>query len=146
MKNNLIALALTTGILAVLAFLGYGLKKALGPRDLSKENPKRAFESFICKPVPESAVNLKARGVMAFAGGNAIIDFEIDPMDCDDLLKRGGFRPVVKGDWQWVIDFHPDGTSEDIEILRYVRDSETKQAALFVAKDRNRAWFREIQF
>jgi len=143
MKNNLIALALAAGILT---FLGIGLKVGLSPRDLSKEDPKRAFESFICKPVPESAVNLKASGVMAFAGGNGVIDFEIDPRDCDDLLKRGGFRPVMKGDWQWVIDFHPDGTSEDIEILRYVRDSETKQAALFVAKDRNRAWFRGIQF
>ncbi len=143
MKNNLIALALAAGVLAI---LGYGLKVGLTPRELSKEDPKRAFELFICKPVPESAANLKARGVVAFAGGNAIIDFEIDPRDCDDLLKRGGFRPVVKGDWQWVTEYHPDGTSEDIEISRYVRDDGTSQAALFIAKDRNRAWFREIQF
>ena len=143
MKNNLIALALVAGILA---FFGYGLKVGLTPRDLSKEDPKRAFESFICKPVPESAVNLKASGMVAFAGGNAFIDFEIDPRDCDDLLKRGGFRPVAKGDWPWVVDFHPDGTTEDIEISRYVRDSKTRQTALFIAKDHTRAWFREIQF
>jgi hypothetical protein len=143
MKINLVAFAVAVGILAA---LGYGLKVGLTPTDLAKEDPRRVFESFVCKPAPESAMKIHARGVVAFAGGDAIIDFEIDPRDCDELLKRGGFRPAADKDWQWVGEFQPAGTTEEGGISRYVRDSETRQSALFIAKDRRRAWFREIQF
>ena len=144
MKNKgcLIAFAVAVGILAV---LGYGLKVGLTPRDLSKENPRRAFESFVCSPPPQTVREIRASGVVAFAGGNAAIEFQIEPRDHDDLIRRGRFRLADDKADQWIKDFQPDGVPGNI--VRYVRINERMtQTALFLTEDHRRAWFHEIQF
>jgi hypothetical protein len=142
MKINLIAFAMAVGILAV---LGYGLKVGLTPRDLSKEDPRSAFESFVCSPPPQTVHEIKASGIVAFAGGHAVIEFQIEPQDHDDLIQRGRFRLAGDKEDQWIKDFQPDGVTG--KIVRYVRTNEgMTQTALFLTEDHRRAWFHEIQF
>ena len=99
----------------------------------------------MCSPVPKSVREIKASGVVAFAGGNASIKFQIDPRDIDDLIRRGKFELADGRADQWIIDFEPVGVTGNI--VRYVRNNEgTSQTALFVTEDQRSVWFHEIQF
>jgi hypothetical protein len=143
MKNKgcLVAFLLAVAIAAFLAFTTKGL---LTPRNLANEDPRRAFESFVCSPPPQSVREIVASGVVAYAGGNASIEFQIDPRDIDDLIRRGKFQLADSRADQWIMDFRPEGVAGNI--VRYVRINEgTSQTALFITEDQRRAWFHEIQ-
>lgn len=144
MKNKgcLIASLLTVAIAASLAF---AIKRALTPRNLANEDPRRAFESFVCSPSPQSVRDVRASGVVAFAGGNAAIEFQIDPRDFDNLIRRGKFRLADDKAVEWIKEYRPEGVTG--RIVRYVRINEgMTETALFVAEDHRRAWFHEIQY
>ena len=144
MKNRGCLIAFIVA-LAIAGFFAYAIKRALTPRDLSKEDPRRAFESFVCSPPPQSVREINARGVVAFAGGNASIEFQIDPSDIDDLIRRGKFELADTRAAQWITEFKPEGVAGNV--VRYVRINEgASQTALFVTEDQRRAWFHEIQF
>lgn len=145
MKNKgcFIALLLTA---ALAAFFVFGIKIALTPRDLSREDPRKAFEDFVCSPMPHSVHEINASGTVAFAGGHADMDFKLDPRDHDDLIRRGGFKFANDRVSARVLGFGADGDFGNI--ARYVRingDGLT-QTELFVSEDHRRAWFRETQF
>jgi hypothetical protein len=141
-KGSLVALLITVAIAVTLAF---AIKLALTPRDLAKEDPRRAFESFVCSPPPQSVREVKASGAVAFAGGKAAIEFQFDPQDLNDLLRRGKFRLADDKAVQWIKEFRPEGAPGNI--ARYVRINEgMTEAALFVTEDNRRAWFQEIRF
>jgi hypothetical protein len=142
MKNKgcLIAFFLTA---AVAAFLGFIIKSGLAPLNLANEDPGQVFESFVCSPPPHSVREIRASGVIAFAGGHAFIDFQFDSRDHDDLIQRGRFR--LAADTAPIQSLRPEGVPADI--VSYVRVNEgMAETTLFVAKDRRRAWFNEVQF
>ena len=144
MKNRgcLIAFLIAVAIAGILAF---AIKRALRPRDLSKEDPRKAFELFVCAPLPQSVHDLKAGGVVSFAGGSASIDFQFDPREHDRIIKEGGFRLADDKAALWIKEFQPEGVTGSV--VRYVRANEgMTETALFVAEDRRRAWFRENQY
>ena len=144
MKNKgcLVAFLLAA---AIVAFLAFTIKSVITPLDLAKEDPRRAFESFVCSPLPLSVHEIKASGVVAFAGGNAVIEFQFDPRDHDVLIQRGKFQLADDNARQWIKEFQPAGTVGNV--LRYVRVNEgMTETALFIAEDRRQAWFREIQY
>mgnify|MGYP006969411072 CR=1 FL=1 len=142
MKNTLVALVLAVCILAGLFFAA---KTALTPRTLGAEDPRRAFESFVCSPIPEGDSDVNASGVVAFAGGDAHIAFSFRAGAIEEILELGGFRPYKKGDSDWISSFEPPGFSGSLS--RYVRaDPGTSEDALFVSADTGRAWYREVQF
>lgn len=144
MKNKSCLVALFLSV-AIAAFLAIAIKRALAPRNLANEDPRHAFESFVCSPPPRSVRVVKASGVVAFAGGNATIEFQFDPRDLEDLIRRGKFRLADDKAVQWIKEFRPEGVSGRIE--RYVRiNVGMTETALFVAEDHRRAWFHEIQF
>lgn len=144
MKNKGCLIAFLVA-LAIAGVFAYAIKVALTPRDLSKEDPRHAFESFVCSPLPQTVHEIKASGVVALAGGSASIDFHFDPRDHDRIIKEGKFRLAGDKAAQWIKEFHPEVASG--RITRYVRVNEgMTETALFVAEDRRRAWFREIQF
>jgi hypothetical protein len=121
------------------------MKTALSPRVLSKEDPRRVFESFVCSPLPRSVGQVKATGTIALAGGNVFIEFQLDPEDHDDLIRRGRFQPADERDSSWIMELQPDGVKS--ELRRYVRVNEgMTETALFISEDLRRAWFREIHF
>ena len=141
-KGCLVAFLIAVAIAALFA---YAIKTALTPRVLSKEDPRRVFESFVCSPLPRSVEQVKATGTMAFAGGSAFIEFQLDPEDHDDLIRRGKFQPAGDRDPSWIREFQPDGVKS--ELRRYVRVNEgMTETALFISEDLRRAWFREIHF
>jgi hypothetical protein len=130
---------------AFAVYLIFGMKQALTPRNLAMEDPRQVFESFICSPPLQSAKNIKATGTIAFAGGDASIEFQLEPRDFDELIRRGKFRLGDDKAFQWIREFQPEGVSGTVE--RYVRINEgMKQTALFVSEDHRRAWFYEIHF
>ena len=138
---------LVTFILAavIATFLAISIKSALTPRDLSKEDPRQVFEGFVCSPPPPSLHQVRAKGIIAFAGGNAIIEFQFDPRDHDDIIKVGKFQLAGDKAFLWVKKLQPEGVIGGV--VSYVRVNEgMTQTALFVAEDRRRAWFREIQY
>ncbi len=61
------------------------------PRDLSKEPTEKVFADFVCSPIPPSVKDIQVSGGIAFAGGNVVIEFTMDPADRHLLLSRGGF-------------------------------------------------------
>ncbi len=61
------------------------------PRKVSKENPQDVFREFVCDPIPPSVRSIEVYGGLAFAGGNVVIDFEIEEGDRRKLLDDGGF-------------------------------------------------------
>ena len=141
-KGCLIAFLVALAIAGVFA---YAIKVGFTPLDLSKENPRHAFESFVCSPLPKSVHDLKASGVVAFAGGGAHIDFHFDPRDHDRIIKEGKFRLADDKAAQWIKEFQPEGVPGTV--TRYVRANEgMTETALFVAEGRSRAWFREVQY
>lgn len=142
MKNKgcLTAFFLTV---AIAAFSGFAIKSGLTPRNLANEVPGRVFESFVCSPPPHSVREIKASGVIAFAGGDASIDFLFDPEDHDDLIQRGRFR--LAADSAPIQMLRPEGVPADI--VGYIRVNEGMTVTrLFVTKDRRRGWFHEVQF
>lgn len=142
MKITLVALVLAVSILAGLFFAA---KTALTPRNLGAEDPRRAFESFVCSPIPEGVFDVHASGVVAFAGGDAHIEFGFRGGAIGEILELGEFRPYTKGDPDWISSFEPPGFSGSLS--RYVRaEPGTSEDALFVSADTGRAWYREIQF
>lgn len=144
MKNKGCLIAFLLAV-AIAGFLGFAIKIFITPRNLANEDPRRAFESFVCSPPPQTVSEIKAGGVVAFAGGDAAIEFQIEPRDFDDLIRRGGFRLADDKAEQWIKDFQPDGVTD--KIVRYVRINEgMTQTALFLTEDRRKAWFHEIQF
>lgn len=129
---------------AIAALFAYVIKTVLTPRVLSKEDPRRVFESFVCSPLPRSVGQVKATGTMAFAGGNVFIEFQLDPEDHDDLIRRGKFKPAGDRDPSWIREFQPDGVKG--ELRRYVRVNDgMTETALFISEDLRRAWFLESQ-
>ena len=121
------------------------MKRALTPRNLAHEDPRSAFESFVCSPPPQSVREIKASGVVAIAGGHAAIEFQLDPTDVEDLLRRGKFRLADEDADEWIREFQPEG--ETGNLARYVRINEgMTETALFITADLRRAWFHEIQF
>ncbi len=144
MKNKGCLIAFLLAV-AIAGFFAFAIKSALTPRNLANEDPRRAFESFVCSPPPQTVREIRASGVVAFAGGNAAIEFQIEPRDHDDLIRRGRFRLADDKADQWIKDFQPDGVTGNI--VRYVRINEgMTQTALFITEDHRRAWFHEIQF
>lgn len=144
MKNRgcLIAFLIALAIAGVIAC---AIKLAHTPRDLSKEDPRQSFESFVCSPLPESVHDIKASGVVAFGGGSAHIDFHFDPRDHDRIIKEGKFRLADDKAVRWIKEFQPEVVPGSV--TRYVRVNEgMTETALFVAEDRRRAWFREVQY
>jgi len=142
MKNTLVAFILALCIVGSAIFL---MKKALTPRNLAAEDPRKVFEQFVCSPVPEGVSDFHSSGVVAFAGGEARIDFRFDAESIDRILELGGFRPYKSGDPGWISDFEPPSFSGSL--LRYVRpDLETSHDALFLSVDTGRAWYREAKF
>ena len=129
---------------AIAALFAYAIKTVLTPRVLSKEDPRRVFESFVCSPLPRSVGQVKATGTMAFAGGNVFIEFQLDPEDHDDLIRRGKVQLAGDRDPSWIREFQPDGVKG--ELRRYVRVNEgMTETALFISEDLRRAWFLESQ-
>ena len=144
MKNKGCLIAFLVA-LAIAGIFAYATKVTLTPRDLSKEDPRQAFQSFVCSPLPKSVHDLTASGVVAFAGGGAYIDFRFDPRDHDRIIKEGQFRLADDKAPQWIKEFQPEGIPRSV--TRYVRTNEgMTETALFVAEDRRRAWFREVQY
>jgi hypothetical protein len=132
-------------LVAIAGLALFQFKRGMTPRDLSNEKPDQVFESFVCSPIPSSVRNIKASGIIAFAGGGAGIEFQLDPRDHDDLVERGKFRLMDDRAPQWIKEFQPVGF--DGNLLRYVRTNEgMTESALFITEDNHRAWFREIQF
>jgi hypothetical protein len=134
------------GTVAIAIMLTFAVIRVLTPRNLANEDPREVFESFVCTPIPQSVRGIAARGVIAFAGGNAIIDFQIDPKDRQDLIQRGRFR--VTDDKASHMDswtFQPDKTTG--RVLRYVRDNQgMTETALIVDEESGRASFREVYY
>ena len=140
-KGCLVAFLIAVAIAALFA---YAMKTALSPRVLSKEDPRRVFESFVCSPLPRSVELVKATGTIAFAGGNVFIEFRLDPEDHDDLIRRGKFQPAGDRDPSWIREFQPDGVKG--ELRRYVRVNDgMTETTLFISEDLRRAWFLESQ-
>ena len=140
-KGCLVAFLIAVAIAALFA---YAMKTALSPRVLSKEDPRRVFESFVCSPLPRSVELVKATGTIAFAGGNVFIEFRLDPGDHDDLIRRGKFQPAGDRDPSWIREFQPDGVKG--ELRRYVRVNDgMTETTLFISEDLRRAWFLESQ-
>ena len=130
---------------AIAALFAYAMKTALSPRVLSKEDPRRVFESLVYSPLPRSVGQVKATGTIALAGGNVFIEFQLDPGDHEELIRRGKFQPAGDRDPSWIREFQPDGVKS--ELRRYVRVNEgMTETALFISEDLRRAWFREIHF
>lgn len=130
---------------AIAALFVYAIKMVLTPRVLSKEDPRRVFESFVCSPLPRSVGQVKATGTIALAGGNVFIEFHLDPEDHEELIRRGRFQPADERDSSWIMELQPDGVKG--ELRRYVRVNEgMTETALFISEDLRRAWFREIHF
>jgi hypothetical protein len=99
----------------------------------------------VCSPLRQSVNDIKASGVVAFAGGSVHIDFHFDPQDHDRIIKEGKFRIADDKAAPWIKKFQPEGVSGSV--TRYVRANEgMTETALFVAEDRRRAWFRESQY
>ena len=141
-RGCLVAFLIAVAIAALFAF---GMKTILTPRVLSKEDPRRVFESFVCSPLPRSVELVQVSGTIAFAGGNVFIEFQLDPKDHDDLIRRGKFQLAGDGDESWIRDLQPDGVKG--ELLQYVRVNDgMTETALFISEDLRRAWFREIHF
>ena len=140
-KGCLIAFLIAVAIAALFA---YAIKTVLTPRVLSKEDPRRVFETFVCSPLPRSVGQIKATGTIAFAGGNVFIEFHLDPADQEDLIRRGKFQPAGDHDPSWIMEFQPDGVKG--QLLRYVRVNDgMTETALFISEDLRRAWFLESQ-
>ena len=141
-KGCLVAFLIAVAIAALFA---YAIKMVLTPRVLSKEDPRRVFESFVCSPLPRSVELVKATGTIAFAGGNVFIEFRLDPGDHEELIRRGRFQLADERDSSWIMELQPDGVKG--ELRRYVRVNEgMTETALFISEDLRRAWFREIHF
>lgn len=129
---------------AIAALFAYAIKTVLTPRVLSKEDPRRVFESFVCSPLPRSVERVKVSGTIAFAGGNVFIEFQLDPKDHDDLIRRGRFQLAGDRDPSWILEFQPDGVKG--ELRRYVRVNDgMTETVLFISEDLRRAWFFESQ-
>lgn len=140
-KGCLVAFLIAVAIAALFA---YAMKMVLTPRVLSKEDPRRVFESFVCSPLPPSVEVVKATGTIAFAGGNVFIEFRLDPADHDDLIRRGGFQLAGERDSSWIREFQPEGVKG--ELRRYVRVNDgMTETALYISEDLRRAWFLESQ-
>lgn len=132
-------------VVAIAAFLVFTSKGVFTPRNLADEDPRHAFESFVCSPPPKSVREIIASGAVALAGGNVSIEFQIDPHDIEELVRRGKFELADGRANQWMMDFKPKGVTGNI--VRYIRINEgTSQTALFVTEDQRSAWFHEIQF
>ena len=131
--------------IAIVAFLAYGFIRLLTPRNLANEDPKTAFESFICSPPPQSVRDIKASGIVAFAGGHAVINFHLEPSDLDDLIHRGKFRLADSTTAAWIREYQPEGAIGNLTRYEQINEG-TSQTALIVTEDRRRAWFHEIQF
>lgn len=115
------------------------------PTDISKQDPLRVFEGFVCSPPPASLKAVEANGSIAFAGGGVRIRFECAGNDFDKVLTRGRFRPMHDKDPKWIKEAEPFENTSDI--LRYVRDNKVMtETALFVTKDRQKAYFYETHF
>lgn len=130
----------------LLGFGAYSWKRAITPRDISKEDPRHAFETLVTSPIPASVREIAASGTFALVGsGHVFIDFRLDPEDADRLIRQGFFRPVDENASRWIEGYQP----EDAEgkVSAYVRDNKgTATTALFISADRRRGWFREIHF
>ncbi|WP_193213712.1 hypothetical protein [Luteolibacter marinus] len=139
-------------LIASIALLGIGvvlavaIKRALTPWSLADKDPEKMLRMFVVDPPMGSISDIDARGVIAFAGGNALIEFRIDPRDVDKLLEQGRFEKADEHAPRWIKEFVPDPGPEDV--VRYVRVNEGRmtETALFVAPGRDRVWFREIRF
>ena len=127
------------------AFVVVSIIRGLSPWNLADKDPQKMFEVFVCKPVVPSISDIKADGVIAFAGGHAMISFSIDPKDIDMLIERGGFKLASDKSPNWILEYSMT-SGEKIE-YRYVQQSEgTEESALFVSPDRDRCWYYQIQY
>lgn len=134
--------------LAVAIFGAVGIRKALTPWSLSDKDPRQMVELFVCSPVIDSIHSIEARGVIApFAGGEACIDFQIDPQDAELLLKRGRFKAAGENASEWIREFKPNSEDYAYELSRYVRHRESgSETALFISRNREKVWFRHFKY
>jgi hypothetical protein len=132
-------------VLTIGTFFAIATWQTFTPLNLSKKEPRKMFEKFVCDPAPESITEIKASGIIAFAGGQAKIAFRINSVDMQTLIQRGRFKPIDDSAPEWVRNFTPQ-SGENIT-LRYMQNNRgTSESALFVADNGENCWYLESQY